>query len=57
MGTDPLKLRARVQKMLARINISASVEEVIQIDTDSMLPYMQPLKLKNHAVRTSFVDT
>merc|ERR1719478_360084 len=40
VGTDPNLLRQRVHRMLSKINITASVEEVIQIDTDSLLPYM-----------------
>ena len=40
VGTDTEQLKARVHKLLNRINISAHVEEVIQIDTASLLPYM-----------------
>ena len=40
VGTDPEHLKQRIHKLLNRINITASVEEVIQIDTDSLLPYM-----------------
>ena len=43
-GSDPDYLRERVHKLLMRINISASVEEVIQIDTDSLMPYMMASK-------------
>ena len=40
-GSDPEHLKVRVHRLLTRINISASVEEVIQIDTASLLPYIQ----------------
>ena len=40
-GTDPQLVRERVHKLLTRINIKATVEEVILVDSSSMLPYMQ----------------
>ena len=40
MGTDPNLLKERIHKLLSRINITAIVENVIQIDNDSLLPYM-----------------
>ena len=40
-GTDRAALRERVHTLLARINISASVEEVLEVDSSSLLPYMQ----------------
>ena len=40
-GTDPQLVRERVHKLLTRINIKATVEEVILVDSSSLLPYMQ----------------
>ena len=34
-------LKKRMHLLLQRINISATVEDVIQVDTASLLPYMQ----------------
>ena len=53
-GTDPQLVRERVHKLLTRINIKATVEEVILVDSSSLLPYMQvtgcrcPLHLLHH---------
>lgn len=40
-GTNPALVKDRMHKLLAMINISASVEEVILVDSNSLLPYMR----------------
>jgi hypothetical protein len=40
-GVNVSHLKKRMHMLLQRINISASVEDVIQVDTASLLPYMQ----------------
>ena len=40
-GVNVNHLKKRMHMLLQRINISASVEDVIQVDTASLLPYMQ----------------
>ena len=40
-GVNVNHLKKRMHLLLQRINISATVEDVIQVDTASLLPYMQ----------------
>jgi len=41
VGTNTTLLQERMHKLLNKINIAASVEEVITVDSESLLPYME----------------
>ena len=45
-GTDRTLLRERVLTLLQRINIDATVEEVLEVEPSSLMPYMQEEKTK-----------